>query len=151
MPKSSMKTLIGLAENEVEQQTKFLQRLNTERNQASTQLDTLHQYRLDYSDRLLQASQSGVTMANYHNFYRFIGTLDQAITQQNGLLGHIDAKITQQQQQWLAAKQRLNAYQTLQDRRDQQLAIDRARSEQRENDELSAAMHYRLRQFNSTG
>lgn len=148
MPNASMKTLIGLAENEVEQHTKLLQRLSTERNQASTQLDTLHQYRLDYSDRLLHASQSGVTMSNYHNFYRFIGTLDQAITQQNSLLGHIDAKITQQQQQWLAAKQRLNAYQTLQERRDQQRALDQARIEQRENDELSAAMHYRLRQFN---
>lgn len=148
MPNASMKTLIGLAENEVDQHSKLLQRLNAERSQASTQLDALHQYRLDYSDRLLQASQTGVTMSNYHNFYRFIGTLDQAITQQNSLLGHLDAKITQQQQQWLAAKQRLNAYQTLQDRRDQAQAIHQARVEQRENDELSAAMHYRLRQFN---
>lgn len=87
-------------------------------------------------------------MSNYHNFYRFIGTLDQAITQQNSLLEHLEAKITQQQQQWLAAKQRLNAYQTLQERRDQQQAERLARLEQRENDELSAAMHYRLRQFN---
>lgn len=148
MPNASMKTLIGLAENEVDQHSKLLQRLNAERSQASTQLDALHQYRLDYSDRLLQASQTGVTMSNYHNFYRFIGTLDQAITQQNSLLGHLDAKITQQQQQWLAAKQRLNAYQTLQDRRDQEQAVHQARVEQRENDELSAAMHYRLRQFN---
>ncbi|MEZ2623752.1 flagellar export protein FliJ [Paenalcaligenes hominis] len=148
MPNASMHTLIQLAENEVEQHTDHLQRLNSERQQASQQLSTLHQYRLDYSDRLLQASQSGVTMSNYHNFYRFIGTLDQAITQQNSLLEHLESKITQQQQQWLAAKQRLNAYQTLQDRRDQAQAEHRARVERRENDELSAAMHYRLRQFN---
>ena len=148
MPNASMHTLIQLAENEVEQHTDHLQRLNSERQQASQQLSTLHQYRLDYSDRLLQASQSGVTMSNYHNFYRFIGTLDQAITQQNSLLGHIDQKISVQQQHWLAAKQRLNAYQTLQERRDQQALIQQARLEQRENDELSAAMHYRLRQFN---
>lgn len=148
MPKASMKTLIHLAENDVEQQTKLLQQLNTDRNQASAQLEMLHQYRTDYSERLLQASQTGVTMSNYHNFYRFIGTLDQAITQQNSLLGHIDQKISVQQQHWLAAKQRLNAYQTLQERRDQQALIQQARLEQRENDELSAAMHYRLRQFN---
>ncbi|MEZ2720676.1 flagellar export protein FliJ [Paenalcaligenes hominis] len=148
MPNTSMHTLIHLAENEVEQQTDYLQRLNSERNQASEQLSTLQQYRLDYSDRLLQASQSGVTMSNYHNFYRFIGTLDQAITQQNSLLEHLELKITQQQQQWMAAKQRLNAYQTLQNRRDQAQAEHQARLEQRENDELSAAMLYRLRQFN---
>lgn len=148
MPNTSMHTLIHVAENEVEQQTDYLQRLNSERNQASEQLSTLQQYRLDYSDRLLQASQSGVTMSNYHNFYRFIGTLDQAITQQNSLLEHLELKITQQQQQWMAAKQRLNAYQTLQNRRDQAQAEHQARLEQRENDELSAAMLYRLRQFN---
>ena len=148
MPNTSMHTLIHLAENEVEQQTDYLQRLNSERNKASEQLSTLQQYRLDYSDRLLQASQSGVTMSNYHNFYRFIGTLDQAITQQNSLLEHLELKITQQQQQWMAAKQRLNAYQTLQNRRDQAQAEHQARLEQRENDELSAAMLYRLRQFN---
>lgn len=148
MPNASMKTLIHLAENEVDQHSDSLQRLNNERTQASTQLSTLQQYRLDYSDRLLQASQSGVTMSNYHNFYRFIGTLDQAITQQNSLLELLEVKITQQQQQWLAAKQRLNAYQTLQERRDQQHAERLTRLEQRENDELSAAMYYRLRQFN---
>lgn len=148
MPNTSMNMLIHLAENEVGQHADLLQRLNSERSQASTQLSTLRQYRHDYSDRLLQASQSGVTMSNYHNFYRFIGTLDQAITQQNSLLEHLEVKITQQQQQWLAAKQRLNAYQTLQERRDQQQAERLARLEQRENDELSAAMHYRLRQFN---
>ncbi len=148
MPNASMKTLIHLAENEVDQQIKLLQRLNSERQQAAIQLDTLHQYRVDYSDRLLQASQTGVTMSNYHNFYRFIGTLDQAITQQNSLLGHLDKKISVQQQHWLAAKQRLNAYQTLQERRDQQALATQARIEQRENDELSAAMHYRLRHAN---
>ena len=99
MPNTSMNMLIHLAENEVGQHVDLLQRLNSERSQASTQLSTLRQYRHDYSDRLLQASQSGVTMSNYHNFYRFIGTLDQAITQQNSLLEHLEAKITQQQQQ----------------------------------------------------
>ncbi|NLJ63617.1 MAG: flagellar export protein FliJ [Alcaligenaceae bacterium] len=148
MANTSLKSLIDLAENNIEQQTQRLQKLNGERQQADQQLNALRQYREDYSNRLLQASQNGVSMSNYHNFYRFIGTLDQAITQQNSLLEHIDQKIAAQQQQWFAAKQRLNAYQALQDRRDTEQAQHRQRQEQRINDELSAAMHYRLHHTN---
>lgn len=144
MPSSSMNTLIDLADNQLDQQTQRLQRLNTDRNNAQQQLEALKQYREDYSTRLLQSSQSGVSVANYHNFYRFIGTLDQAITQQNSLLEQLQLKITEQQQHWLEAKQRLNAYQTLQQRRDDEKAQRLTRQEQRDNDELSAAMHYRL-------
>ena len=148
MPNSSMKTLIHLSENDIEQQTRRLQQLNTEKNNAENQLQALKQYREDYTTRLLEASQSGVSVANYHNFYRFIGTLDQAITQQNSLLTQLQSKTAEQQQHWLAAKQRLNAYQTLQQRRDDEQAQHLLRQEQRNNDELSAAMHYRLHHLN---
>lgn len=148
MPNASMKTLIHLSENEIDQQTRRLQQLNTEKNNAENQLVALKQYREDYTTRLLEASQAGVSVANYHNFYRFIGTLDQAITQQNGLLKRLEEQTAEQQQYWLAAKQRLNAYQTLQERRDNDQAQRVLRQEQRDNDELSAAMHYRLHHLN---
>ena len=148
MPKSSMKLLIEMATEQLQQQQQQLQRLNSERNQATTQLSALQQYRYDYSERLQQTSQQGLTVSNYHNFYRFIGTLDQAIEQQNTVLGQLDRKVSQQQQNWLSAKQRLNAYQALQDRRDNEHAQQLMRAEQRQNDELSAAMHYRLKHAN---
>ncbi len=148
MSSSSMKTLIDLAENDINQQTQRLQRLNADKVGADNQLAALKQYREDYSNRLLQSSQAGVSMANYHNFYRFIGTLDQAITQQNSLIEQLNVKIQEQQQHWFAAKQRLNAYQTLQERRDYEQAQHLLRQEQRTNDELSAAMHYRLHHTN---
>ncbi len=144
MPNASMKMLIELTENQTDQEKQRLEKLNIERNKASEQLTMLGQYREDYTNRLLQASQTGVSVANYHNFYRFIGTLDQAITQQTTLIEQLKIKITAQQQQWLAAKQRLNAYETLQNRRNQEENTRKARQEQRDNDELSAAMHYRL-------
>ena len=148
MPNSSMKTLIALAQEDLDNQTQRLQRLNTDKTNAQNQLVALQQYREDYSNRLLQSSQTGVSVANYHNFYRFIGTLDQAISQQNSLIAQLDAKIKTQQQHWLAAKQRLNAYQTLQERRDSEQAQRALRQEQRQNDEISAAMHYRLHHSN---
>lgn len=148
MPNSSMKTLIALAQEDLDNQTQRLQRLNTDKTNAQNQLVALQQYREDYSNRLLQSSQTGVSVANYHNFYRFIGTLDQAISQQNSLIAQLDAKVETQQQHWLAAKQRLTAYQTLQERRDNEQAQRALRQEQRQNDEISAAMHYRLHHSN---
>ncbi|HHU95410.1 MAG TPA: flagellar export protein FliJ [Alcaligenaceae bacterium] len=148
MPNSSMKTLIALAQEDLDKQTQHIQRQNTDKTNAQHQLVALQQYREDYSNRLLQSSQTGVSVANYHNFYRFIGTLDQAISQQNSLIAQLDAKIMTQQQHWLAAKQRLTAYQTLQERRDSEQAQRILRQEQRQNDEISAAMHYRLHHSN---
>ena len=148
MPNASMRMLIELKSNEVDQEEQRLAKLNSEKSKAANQLTMLKQYREDYTDRLLEASKNGVSMANYHNFYRFIGTLDQAITQQDVVLGQFDRKIDVQQKKWLDAKQRLNAYQTLQDRREAEQAQRLARQEQRDNDELSAAMHYRLHHTN---
>ena len=148
MPKASMQMLIELANNETDQQEQRLAKLNLEKNKAQDQLSMLKQYREDYTSRLLQSSQAGVSVANYHNFYRFIGTLDKATAQQALLVEQFAPKIKAQQQQWQAAKQRLNAYQTLQDRRNQEQAARVARQEQRDNDELSAAMHYRLHHTN---
>lgn len=148
MSNASMQTLIELAKNEVDAQAQRLQRLNTDKTHANNQLTALKQYREDYTDRLIQSSQTGVSVANYHNFSRFIGTLDLAITQQNSLIEQLDVKVKTQQQYWVAAHQRLNAYQTLQSRRDSEQAQRISRQEQRDNDALSAALHYRLHHTN---
>ena len=141
---SSMNMLIELTNNDVDQEEQRLAKLNSERAKASEQLTMLKQYREDYTSRLLETSKQGVSMANYHNFYRFIGTLDQAITQQGTVIEQYAEKIELQQQKWLDAKQRLNAYEAIQHRRDTERNERLARQEQRDNDELSAAMHYRL-------
>lgn len=148
MPSASMKMLIELTNNDLDQEEQCLGKLNSEQAKASEQLTMLKQYREDYTSRLLETSKNGVSVASYHNFYRFIGTLDQAITQQSALIEQFTPKIEAQKKQWLEAKQRLNAYQTLQDRRDAEQAQRLARQEQRDNDELSAAMHYRLHHTN---
>lgn len=148
MPNSVFVRLIDLAEQQLEQQQTNMLRANQEHQQAQQQLGALQQYREDYAQRLLQTSQSGMSMANYHNFHRFIGTLDQAISQQNRVIQQISQQVAKQQQRWLAAKQRLNAYETLQKRRDVAAAEQLLRQEQRQNDELSSAMFYRAHHAN---
>src|SRR5690606_4174774 len=79
-------TLIELSQNKVDEAGRLLAELSTQRRQAQSQLDTLDGYRIDYTQRLQQSTQGGVSASNYHNFRRFIATLDEAISQQNKII-----------------------------------------------------------------
>ncbi|NYT65038.1 flagellar export protein FliJ [Alcaligenaceae bacterium] len=142
---ASLVTLIDLKTDAANQIAKQLQKLQTERNNAKSQLSTLQVYRQDYAERLQKATMDGVTTANYHNFRQFIATLDEAILQQNRVVGQIDRNIEQSQQQWYAEKQRLKSYEALQTRHHQQQLQRENRAEQLANDEASAALYRRTR------
>ena len=131
-------TLIDLAENQADEAAKALRLLTAERNKAQEQLATLHVYRQDYAERLLKSTESGMTASNYHNFRQFIATLDEAISQQNRVVAHIDLKIETGKKHWYAEKRRLNSFETLQARKQRQQLIADNRNEQRANDEISA-------------
>lgn len=133
-----LSTLIDLALNQADQAAKKLQLLTAERRNAQEQLSTLHVYRQDYAERLLKSTESGMSASNYHNFRQFIATLDEAISQQNRVVAHIDLKIETGKKHWYAEKRRLSSFETLQARKKQQQLIADNRNEQRANDEISA-------------
>lgn len=142
---SSLPTLIDLARNHADDAAKALQQLNQERQNAQSQLNALHDYRLDYAQRLQQATEGGLSASNYHNFRQFIATLDQAISQQNKVVAQIDQKIEAGRQRWYAEKRRLNSYEALQSRQAKQQQAYENRKEQLASDETSAALYRRLR------
>lgn len=137
--------LIELSQNKVADAGRLLAELNTQRRQAQTQLDTLDGYRLDYTRRLQQSTLGGVSASNYHNFRRFIATLDEAISQQNRIIAQIDNRLDAGRQQWFAEKRRLSSYEALKARQDRQAQYREQRLEQRISDELSAGLHRRVR------
>ena len=53
----------------------------------------LQDYRHDYLERLQQAMTSGMSASDCHNYQRFIGTLDDAIVQQQGVLQQADENL----------------------------------------------------------
>jgi flagellar FliJ protein len=142
---SSLPTLIDLAKTNADDAAKVLQKLAQERRNAETQLQALHDYRLDYAQRLQQATESGLSASNYHNFRQFIATLDQAISQQNKVVAQLDEKIEAGRQHWYAEKRRLSSYEALQTRYTKQRAVHENRKEQLASDETSAALYRRLR------
>ncbi|CAM5340374.1 flagellar export protein FliJ [Eoetvoesiella caeni] len=131
-------TLIELTLNQAEQAERKLRLLTAERRNAQEQLSTLHVYRQDYAERLMKSTESGMSASNYHNFRQFIATLDEAISQQNRVVAHIDLKIEAGKKHWYAEKRRLSSFETLQARKKQQQRVVDNRNEQRANDEISA-------------
>lgn len=141
---SSMTMLIELAQEAVDTAAKQMQQIAKERDAAQAQTNMLHEYRQDYALRLQQATSTGLSASNYHNFRRFIATLDDAISQQNKFVAQLDAKLTAGREQWLAEKRRLNSYEALQARERRQWQLQENRREQRASDEFSANLYRRL-------
>jgi flagellar FliJ protein len=140
---SSLNILIDLAKDGAAEAGKQLQLLTTERSKAESQLSMLHDYRLDYAQRLQKATETGLSASNYHNFRQFIATLDEAISQQNNIVAQMDVRIEKGRQQWYAEKRRLSSFETLQSRQSRQQLARANRSEQLASDELSANLYRR--------
>ncbi|MFT0531451.1 flagellar export protein FliJ [Castellaniella hirudinis] len=143
---TSLDILINLSQDKVDDAGRRLAELATQRREAQGQLDTLDTYRGDYTRRLQNTTENGVTASNYHNFRHFIATLDEAISQQNRIIAQIDTRIEAGQRQWRDEKRRLNSYETLRSRQLRQLQAREQRREQRISDEAAANLYRRLRQ-----
>ncbi|WP_322998380.1 flagellar export protein FliJ [Castellaniella sp.] len=145
-PETPLDVLINLTQDKLDEAGRALAELGTQRREAQGQLTTLDGYRNDYTLRLQNTTESGVTASNYHNFRHFIATLDEAISQQNRILAQIDTRIVAGRQQWRDEKRRLSSYETLKSRQLNQLQAREQRREQRASDEAAASLYRRLRQ-----
>lgn len=148
---ASLPLLIELTQTRVDAAGRLLADLNAQRQQALAQLETLEKYQADYAQRLLAAAAAPVSTANYHNFRRFISTLETAISQQNKVIAQIDVRLGVGRAQWYGEKRRLNAFEILKARQDRYARYQDQRREQRVGDELSAGMRGRPTGFHALG
>lgn len=137
---SSLRLLVDLGQSHLDDAGQQLHKLTSQKQAASEQLDMLQSYRQDYAQRLLDAGQAGLTMSNYHNFVRFMATLDEAIQQQNNILLKLDEKLADSREHWNQKRLRLKAYETLIERRHQTQQTQQQRKDQVQSDEISARM-----------
>ncbi|MGF6752707.1 flagellar export protein FliJ [Paraburkholderia sp. GAS334] len=133
-----IKTLIGLAQDDVDTAAQRLGRVQRERGEIEAQLDSLVQYRDEYHRRFTTTAQSGMPAGNMRNFQAFIDTLDAAIQQQRGLLAAATARVEAAKPEWQRQKQKLGSYEVLKARGDAAEATQTARREQRDADEHAA-------------
>ncbi|MFT4068996.1 flagellar export protein FliJ [Paraburkholderia sp.] len=133
-----IKTLIGLAQDDVDAAAQRLGRAQRERNDVAAQLEALVQYRDEYHARFTESAQSGMPAGNMRNFQAFIDTLDAAIEQQRNLLAAATARVEAAKPDWQRQKQKLGSYEVLQARGEAAEAKVAARRDQRDADEYAA-------------
>ncbi|SAL58889.1 flagellar fliJ protein [Caballeronia terrestris] len=133
-----IKTLINLADEELEAATKKLGKLQQERNEVEAQLDSLIAYRDEYHARFTASAQQGTNAQTLRNFQAFIDTLDSAIDQQRELFLTFEQRLEAVKNEWRLKKQKLGSYEVLAARGEAVLAKKTARGEQRDSDEHSA-------------
>ncbi|MGF6264067.1 flagellar export protein FliJ [Paraburkholderia youngii] len=133
-----IKTLIGLAQDDVDAAAQRLGRAQRERNDVEAQLEALVQYRNEYYARFTESAQSGMPAGNMRNFQAFLDTLDAAIEQQRNVLAAASARVEMAKPDWQRQKQKLGSYEVLQARGEAAEAKVAARREQRDADEFAA-------------
>ncbi|HZZ10998.1 MAG TPA: flagellar export protein FliJ [Paraburkholderia sp.] len=133
-----IKTLIGLAKDDVDAAAQRLGRAQRERSDIQAQLDALVQYRDEYHARFTSSAQTGMPAGNMRNFQAFIDTLDAAIEQQRKLVVSADARVEMAKPDWQRQKQKLGSYEVLQARGEAAEAKTTARRDQRDADEHAA-------------
>lgn len=139
-----IKTLIGLAQDDVDAAAQRLGRAQREHSDLQRQLDSLVQYRNEYHAGFSSTAQAGMSAGNLLNFQAFIGTLDQAIEKQRQLLDAATKRVEVAKPEWQRQKQKLGSYEVLQSRAEATHARTLARREQRDADE-HAARAFRMR------
>ncbi len=135
-----IKTLIDLAQNDVDAAAKQLGRAQRDRSDVQAQLEALVRYRDEYHANFSASAQSGMPAGNWRNFQAFIDTLDAAIEQQRRLLTAATSRLEAAKPEWQRQKQKLGSYEVLQARGDAAEARLSARREQRDADEHAAKM-----------
>lgn len=135
-----IKTLINLAEEELEAATKKLGKLQQERNAIEAQLDAIVAYRDEYHARFTASAQEGTNAQTLRNFQAFVDTLDSAIDQQRALFAAAEQRLDAGKHEWRLRKQKLGSYEVLAARGEAVFAQKSARVEQRDSDEHAAKM-----------
>jgi flagellar FliJ protein len=116
--------------------------LQSAHTSAAQKLELLHKYRQEYLDQLQTHLHDGVSAAHLHNFRQFISTLDTAIEQQRALTTQADARLVHGRSDWQTSRCRLNSFDTLAERVQQQETAAENKRTQRDSDEHTARQFY---------
>lgn len=133
----ALNTLKVLAEKEVENAALRLGEMRRGCKQAEDQLTMLMNYQLEYSNSLNQNMSQGIASNRWQNYQQFISTLEKAIEQHRQQLSQWNSKVEQALTFWREKKQRLQAWETLQERQISAALLAENRLDQKKMDEFA--------------
>ena len=134
---SALTTLKDLAEKEVEDAALKLGEMRRGCQQAEEQLKMLMDYQHEYRNNLNNDMSQGIDAQRWQNYQQFILTLEKASEQHRQQLAQWSQKVDSALGCWREKKQRLQAWQTLQDRQAAALLQAENRLDQKKMDEFA--------------
>ncbi|MBS0054504.1 flagellar export protein FliJ [Yersinia sp. Marseille-Q3913] len=134
---SPLVTLRDLAQKAVEQATTQLGQVRLSYHNVEQQLTMLLSYQDEYRVRLNDTLSNGMASSSWQNYQQFIQTLEQAIEQHRHQLAQWNVKVEQAVKHWQEKQQRLNAFETLQERAETTQRLHENRLDQKLMDEFA--------------
>jgi flagellar protein FliJ len=135
-----LETLTGLARDRTDEAARRLASLTTASDTAAHKLEALQQYRRDYAEQLRLLMECGLDAPRLRNYREFLAALDRGIAQQRSVAEQAHARLLGGRGQWQQEHRRLNAFETLAERRQREHLLQQGRREQRAGDEQAARM-----------
>ncbi|MEI9537331.1 flagellar export protein FliJ [Enterobacter cancerogenus] len=133
-----MALLRDMAQETLTETTRALGGVQQQLQQAVVQHEQLQNYEREYQQSLRQGMMGkGMSVADLVNHQTFILSLKQVVRQQEGHVNACEKAVDQVKQNWMQNKQRLNAFETLIDRRATAQALSESRHEQKLMDEFA--------------
>jgi len=141
--------VIDMARKATENELVKLGATNALLQQERTQLDDLKSYRQEYLNRFRQDDPTLMSAKKALDLRAFLAQLDQAIEAQQTQVSQSQTIVQHQQNNWLEAKNKEQAIDTLMSRYKADEMQQQQRHEQRENDEHTNTMWLRRRKDQS--
>ena len=135
---SPLVTLRELAQTAAEQAAVQLAQVRQSHQQMEQQLNMLIGYQDEYRIRLNQTlNVGGMSSASWQNYQQFLKTLELTIEQHKLQLRHWQAQLDLATEHWREKQQRLNAFETLEQRAEDSRKRQLDRIEQKQMDEYA--------------
>jgi flagellar FliJ protein len=133
-----LQSLLDLSQLRLDEATRQLGELISGEQEASQRLTLLSQYRAEYQERFVTAAKNGLTPKEWQNFRNFLQKLDDAVNQAGVMASQSKQRTAAGQQEWLAKRGKVKAFDTLSQRHQSRLASADHRREQKDSDEHTA-------------
>lgn len=134
---NAIDTLRDLAEEDLEKAVMHLGDMRRGVQQADEQLTMLLEYQDEYRNKLNQDMSGGIASTRWTNYHQFIQTLEKAIEQHRQQLNQWNQRLEQALTNWREKHKRLNAYQTLITRAEENALRQENRLDQKRMDEFA--------------
>lgn len=136
-----LQSLLDLSQLRLDEAARKLGDLIAGEQEASRRHDLLVQYREEYRTRFVAAAQDGLSPGEWQNYAGFLSRLDEAIAQAHSAMTSTKQRTVAGQQEWVAKRGRVKAFDTLSVRHQSRVAYQDQRQEQKASDEHAARRH----------